>query len=230
MPKISKRFKSLRELVDKEKIYGLDEAINLVKKTATAGFKESVDVSVQLGIDAKKSDQNVRGALVLPEGSGKKVRVAVFAQGEKAEEAKSAGADIVGLEDLAAEIKGGKLDFDTLVATPDTMRIVGSLGQILGPRGLMPNPKVGTVTPDVKKAVSDAKSGQIQFRTDKGGIVHCSIGKSEFETEKLKNNFKALVEGLNKAKPAASKGVYLKKIAMSTTMGPGIRVEPQSVI
>ena len=230
MPKISKRFKSLRELVDKEKIYGLDEAINLVKKTATAGFKESVDVSVQLGIDAKKSDQNVRGALVLPEGSGKKVRVAVFAQGEKAEEAKSAGADIVGLEDLAAEIKGGKLDFDTLVATPDTMRIVGSLGQILGPRGLMPNPKVGTVTPDVKKAVSDAKSGQIQFRTDKGGIVHCSIGKSEFEAEKLKNNFKALVEGLNKAKPAASKGVYLKKIAMSTTMGPGIRVEPQSVI
>ncbi len=230
MPKISKRFKSLRELVDKEKIYGLDEAINLVKKTATAGFKESVDVSVQLGIDAKKSDQNVRGALVLPEGSGKKVRVAVFAQGEKAEEAKSAGADIVGLEDLAAEIKGGKLDFDTLVATPDTMRIVGSLGQILGPRGLMPNPKVGTVTPDVKKAVSDAKSGQIQFRTDKGGIVHCSIGKSEFEAEKLKNNFKALVEGLNKAKPATSKGVYLKKIAMSTTMGPGIRVEPQSVI
>ena len=230
MPKISKRFKSLRELVDKEKIYGLDEAINLVKKTATAGFKESVDVSVQLGIDAKKSDQNVRGALVLPEGSGKKVRVAVFAQGEKAEEAKSAGADIVGLEDLAAEIKGGKLDFDTLVATPDTMRIVGSLGQILGPRGLMPNPKVGTVTPDVKKAVSDAKSGQIQFRTDKGVIVHCSIGKSEFEAEKLKNNFKALVEGLNKAKPATSKGVYLKKIAMSTTMGPGIRVEPQSVI
>ena len=230
MPKISKRFKSLRELVDKEKIYGLDEAINLVKKTATAGFKESVDVSVQLGIDAKKSDQNVRGALVLPEGSGKKVRVAVFAQGEKAEEAKSAGADKVGLEDLAAEIKAGKLDFDTLVATPDTMRIVGSLGQILGPRGLMPNPKVGTVTPDVKKAVSDAKSGQIQFRTDKGGIVHCSIGKSEFEAEKLKNNFMALVEGLNKAKPATSKGVYLKKIAMSTTMGPGIRVEPQSVI
>ena len=167
---------------------------------------------------------------MLPEGSGKKVRVAVFAQGEKAEEAKSAGADKVGLEDLAAEIKAGKLDFDTLVATPDTMRIVGSLGQILGPRGLMPNPKVGTVTPDVKKAVSDAKSGQIQFRTDKGGIVHCSIGKSEFEAEKLKNNFKALVEGLNKAKPAASKGVYLKKIAMSTTMGPGIRVEPQSVI
>ena len=230
MPKISKRFNSLRELVDKDKIYGLDEAINLVKKTATAGFKESVDVSVQLGIDAKKSDQNVRGALVLPEGSGKKVRVAVFAQGEKAEEAKAAGADKVGLEDLAAEIKAGKLDFDTLVATPDTMRIVGSLGQILGPRGLMPNPKVGTVTPDVKKAVSDAKSGQIQFRTDKGGIVHCSIGKSEFEAEKLKNNFKALVEGLNKAKPAASKGVYLKKIAMSTTMGPGIRVEPQSVI
>jgi large subunit ribosomal protein L1 len=230
MPKISKRFNSLRELVDKDKIYGLDEAINLVKKTATAGFKESVDVSVQLGIDAKKSDQNVRGALVLPEGSGKKVRVAVFAQGEKAEEAKSAGADKVGLEDLAAEIKAGKLDFDTLVATPDTMRIVGSLGQILGPRGLMPNPKVGTVTPDVKKAVSDAKSGQIQFRTDKGGIVHCSIGKSEFEAEKLKNNFKALVEGLNKAKPAASKGVYLKKIAMSTTMGPGIRVEPQSVV
>ena len=230
MPKISKRFNSLRELVDKDKIYGLDEAINLVKKTATAGFKESVDVSVQLGIDAKESDQNVRGALVLPEGSGKKVRVAVFAQGEKAEEAKSAGADKVGLEDLAAEIKAGKLDFDTLVATPDTMRIVGSLGQILGPRGLMPNPKVGTVTPDVKKAVSDAKSGQIQFRTDKGGIVHCSIGKSEFEAEKLKNNFKALVEGLNKAKPAASKGVYLKKIAMSTTMGPGIRVEPQSVV
>ena len=230
MPKISKRFNSLRELVDKDKIYGLDEAINLVKKTATAGFKESVDVSVHLGIDAKKSDQNVRGALVLPEGSGKKVRVAVFAQGEKAEEARAAGADKVGLEDLAAEIKGGKLDFDTLVATPDTMRIVGSLGQILGPRGLMPNPKVGTVTPDVKKAVSDAKSGQIQFRTDKGGIVHCSIGKSEFEAEKLKNNFKALVEGLNKAKPAASKGVYLKKIAMSTTMGPGIRVEPQSVV
>ena len=230
MPKISKRFNSLRELVDKDRIYGLDEAIDLVKKTATAGFKESVDVSVQLGVDAKKSDQNVRGALVLPEGSGKNVRVAVFAQGEKAEEAKAAGADKVGLEDLAAEIKAGKLDFDTLVATPDTMRVVGSLGQILGPRGLMPNPKVGTVTPDVKQAVSDAKSGQVQFRTDKGGIVHCSIGKSEFEAEKLKNNFKALVEGLNKAKPTTSKGVYLKKIAMSTTMGPGIRVEPQSVI
>ena len=216
--------------MSKTQLYNLEEAVDLIKKTATAKFKESVDISIQLGIDAKKSDQTVRGALVLPEGTGKNVRVAVFAQGEKAEEAKLAGADVVGMDDLASDIKSGKIDFDLLIATPDTMRVVGALGQVLGPRGLMPNPKVGTVTTDVSKAVKDGKSGQIQFRTDKSGIVHCSVGKAEFSSDRLTANIKALVDGLNKAKPASSKGVYLKKIALSTTMGPGVRVEPSSLM
>ena len=230
MGKISKRAKEINSYVDKSKLYDLEAAVELVKKCATAKFKESVDVSIQLGIDAKKSDQTVRGALVLPEGTGKHVRVAVFAQNEKAEEAEKAGADIVGLEDLASDIKSGKLDFDLLIATPDTMRVVGTLGQVLGPRGLMPNPKVGTVTSDVAEAVKNGKAGQIQFRTDKSGIVHCSVGKAEFSSDKLKSNIRALVEGLNKAKPASSKGVYLKKVALSTTMGPGVRVEPSSLV
>tara|TARA_B100000963_G_C22609033_1_gene663994 strand:+ start:1561 stop:2253 length:693 start_codon:yes stop_codon:yes gene_type:complete len=228
--KLSKRISEVKALVSKTQLYNLEEAVDLIKKTATAKFKESVDISIQLGIDAKKSDQTVRGALVLPEGTGKNVRVAVFAQGEKAEEAKLAGADVVGMDDLASDIKSGKIDFDLLIATPDTMRVVGALGQVLGPRGLMPNPKVGTVTTDVSKAVKDGKSGQIQFRTDKSGIVHCSVGKAEFSSDRLTANIKALVDGLNKAKPASSKGVYLKKIALSTTMGPGVRVEPSSLM
>ncbi len=230
MAKLSKRISEVKALVSKTQLYNLEEAVDLIKKTATAKFKESVDISIQLGIDAKKSDQTVRGALVLPEGTGKNVRVAVFAQGEKAEEAKLAGADVVGMDDLASDIKSGKIDFDLLIATPDTMRVVGALGQVLGPRGLMPNPKVGTVTTDVSKAVKDGKSGQIQFRTDKSGIVHCSVGKAEFSSDRLTANIKALVDGLNKAKPASSKGVYLKKIALSTTMGPGVRVEPSSLM
>ncbi len=230
MAKLSKRISEVKALVSKTQLYNLEEAVDLIKKTATAKFKESVDISIQLGIDAKKSDQTVRGALVLPEGTGKNVRVAVFAQGEKAEEAKLAGADVVGMDDLASDIKSGKIDFDLLIATPDTMRVVGALGQVLGPRGLMPNPKVGTVTTDVSKAVKDGKSGQIQFRTDKSGIVHCSVGKAEFSSDRLTANIKALVDGLNKAKPASSKGVYLKKIALSTTMGPGVRVEPNSLM
>ena len=230
MAKLSKRISEVKALVNKTQLYNLEEAVDLIKKTATAKFKESVDISIQLGIDAKKSDQTVRGALVLPEGTGKNVRVAVFAQGEKAEEAKLAGADVVGMDDLASDITSGKIDFDLLIATPDTMRVVGALGQVLGPRGLMPNPKVGTVTTDVSKAVKDGKSGQIQFRTDKSGIVHCSVGKAEFSSDRLTANIKALVDGLNKAKPASSKGVYLKKIALSTTMGPGVRVEPSSLM
>jgi len=192
--KLSKRISEVKALVSKTQLYNLEEAVDLIKKTATAKFKESVDISIQLGIDAKKSDQTVRGALVLPEGTGKNVRVAVFAQGEKAEEAKLAGADVVGMDDLASDIKSGKIDFDLLIATPDTMRVVGALGQVLGPRGLMPNPKVGTVTTDVSKAVKDGKSGQIQFRTDKSGIVHCSVGKAEFSSDRLTANIKALVD------------------------------------
>ncbi len=194
MAKLSKRISEVKALVSKTQLYNLEEAVDLIKKTATAKFKESVDISIQLGIDAKKSDQTVRGALVLPEGTGKNVRVAVFAQGEKAEEAKLAGADVVGMDDLASDIKSGKIDFDLLIATPDTMRVVGALGQVLGPRGLMPNPKVGTVTTDVSKAVKDGKSGQIQFRTDKSGIVHCSVGKAEFSSDRLTANIKALVD------------------------------------
>lgn len=230
MSKFSKRVKALKQSVDKNQFYPLDSAIDLVKLSANAKFDESVDVAVQLGIDARKSDQVVRGSVVLPSGTGKTVRVAVFAQGEKATEAKEAGADIVGMEDLAAEIKAGNLNFDVVVASPDTMRVVGQLGQILGPRGLMPNPKVGTVTPDVATAVKNAKAGQVQFRTDKSGIVHCTIGRASFGPEKLKVNLLALVEALNKSKPASSKGVYLKRLALSSTMGVGVKIDSATVV
>ncbi len=229
MTKLSKRLKAIESKVDRNKFYALEDALNLVKECATAKFDESIDVAVQLGIDAKKSDQVVRGAVVLPAGTGKHVRVAVFAQGEKAEQAKAAGAEIVGMEELADQIKGGKIDFDVLIASPDTMKIVGTLGQVLGPRGLMPNPKVGTVTPDVATAVKNAKAGQVQFRVDKAGIVHASIGRRSFEPAALKSNLLALLEALNKAKPPASKGVYLKKVAVSSTMGAGVRVDQASI-
>jgi large subunit ribosomal protein L1 len=205
------------------------DALSLVKQYATAKFDESIDVAVQLGIDAKKSDQVVRGAVVLPNGTGKTKRVAVFAQGAKAEEAKAAGADIVGMDDLAAEIKAGKMDFDVVIASPDTMRVVGTLGQVLGPRGLMPNPKVGTVTADVAQAVRNAKAGQVQFRVDKAGIVHATIGRRSFDSDKLQGNLQALIDALNKAKPASSKGIYLKKVALSSTMGVGARVDVATI-
>ncbi|GBG16017.1 large subunit ribosomal protein L1 [Novimethylophilus kurashikiensis] len=229
MAKISKRVVALRAKVDRTKAYSLDEALSLVKETATAKFDESVDAVVNLGIDARKSDQLVRGALVLPHGTGKTSRVAVFAQGVNADAAKAAGADIVGFEDLAEQIKGGMMDFDVVIATPDAMRIVGALGQILGPRGLMPNPKVGTVTPNVAEAVKNAKAGQVQYRTDKAGIIHCTIGRASFGVDALKGNLLALVEALNKAKPASSKGVYLKKMSVSSTMGAGVRVDQASL-
>lgn len=226
--KPSKRQQALPK-VERTKSYAVAEALALVKKAATAKFDESIDVAVNLGVDAKKSDQVVRGSVVLPAGTGKKVRVAVFAQGEKAEAARAAGADIVGLEDLAEQIKAGKIDFDIAIASPDTMRVVGQLGQILGPRGLMPNPKVGTVTPDVAAAVRNARAGQVQYRTDKGGIVQCSIGRASFSAEQLKANLDALVDALNKAKPQNQKGIYLKKMSVSSTMGPGVRVEIASM-
>ena len=225
----SKRVKAIQAKVERNKAYVIDEALNLVKDCATAKFDESIDVAVHLGVDAKKSDQVVRGSVVLPAGTGKSVRVAVFAQGEKAEQAKAAGAEIVGMEDLAEKIKAGVFDFDTLIASPDTMRIVGTLGQILGPRGLMPNPKVGTVTPDVATAVKNAKAGQIQFRVDKGGIVHATIGRRSFESQALKSNLVALLDALSRAKPASSKGVYLRKVALSSTMGVGVRVDQASL-
>ena len=227
--KLSKRQKASANLVERSKTYAALDAMKLMKQAATAKFDESVDVAVNLGIDAKKSDQTVRGSVVLPAGTGKKVRVAVFAQGDKAVAAKTAGADIVGMEDLAEQIKAGKMDFDVLIASPETMRIVGQLGQILGPRGLMPNPKVGTVTPDVANAVKNAKAGQVQYRADKAGIVQCTIGLASFEPEALCENLKALVDALNKAKPASSKGIYLQKLSVSSTMGPGIRVDVASV-
>jgi len=227
--KLSKRQKPFASLVQRNKPYPALDAMKLMKQAATAKFDESVDVAVNLGIDAKKSDQTVRGSVVLPAGTGKKVRVAVFAQGDKATAAKAAGADIVGMEDLAEQIKAGKMDFDVIIASPDTMRIVGQLGQILGPRGLMPNPKVGTVTPDVSTAVKNAKAGQVQYRADKAGIVQCTIGLASFEPEALCENLKALVEALNKAKPPSSKGIYLQKLSVSSTMGPGIRVDVASV-
>ncbi|MCX7628005.1 MAG: 50S ribosomal protein L1 [Methylophilaceae bacterium] len=230
MAKISKRVAAIRAKVDRSRLYSVDEALALVKETATAKFDESVDAAINLGVDARKSDQIVRGALVLPHGTGKTSRVAVFAQGSNAEAAKAAGADIVGFEDLAEQIKGGMMDFDVVIATPDAMRIVGTLGQILGPRGLMPNPKVGTVTPNVAEAVKNAKAGQVQYRTDKTGIVHCTIGRASFDVEKLKGNLLALVEALNKAKPASSKGVYLKKVSVSSTMGVGIRIDQASLL
>ncbi len=229
MSHVSKRQKTWPTLVQANKSYSLGEALGLVKKGATAKFDESIDAAVNLGIDAKKSDQTVRGSVVLPAGTGKKVRVAVFAQGDKAAAAKAAGADIVGLEDLAESIKAGKIDFDVAIASPDTMRVVGGLGQILGPRGLMPNPKVGTVTPDVAAAVKNAKAGQVQFRADKAGVVQCSIGRASFTPEQLQENLQALVEALNKAKPATSKGIYLKKLSVSSTMGPGVRVDVASL-
>ena len=229
MAKITKKQKALAGKVDSNKLYPLDNALAIVKECATAKFDESIDVAVQLGIDAKKSDQVVRGAVVMPSGTGKTKRVAVFEQGAKAEEAKAAGADIVGMDDLAAEIKGGKMDFDVVIASPDTMRVVGTLGQILGPRGLMPNPKVGTVTPDVAQAVRNAKAGQVQFRVDKAGIVHATIGRRSFEADKLVANLRALIDALNKAKPASSKGIYLRKVAVSSTMGVGARVDVATI-
>ncbi|WP_018149680.1 50S ribosomal protein L1 [Leeia oryzae] len=229
MAKISKRLKELRSKVDSNKLYAIDDALALIKETASAKFDESVDVSVNLGVDARKSDQVVRGSVVLPRGTGKTVRVAVFAQGANAEAAKAAGADIVGFEDLAEQIKGGMMDFDIVIATPDAMRIVGQLGQVLGPRGLMPNPKVGTVTPDAATAVKNAKAGQVQYRTDKGGIIHCTIGRASFDAAALRENFGALIEALVKAKPASSKGVYLRKVAVSSTMGLGVRVDTATV-
>ena len=228
-PRLSKRMKTVRGKVDHAKFYPIDDALKLVKDTAVAKFDESIDVAVQLGIDPKKSDQVVRGAVVLPNGTGKTKRVAVFAQGDKAKAAEEAGADIVGFEDLAARIKEGFMDFDVVIASPDAMRVVGQLGQILGPRGLMPNPKVGTVSPDVVQAVKNAKAGQVQYRTDKGGIVQCTIGRASFTPEQLKTNLVALIEALNKAKPAGTKGIYLKKISVSSTMGAGVRVDTSTL-
>lgn len=225
----SKRLRAAAEKVEREKLYDLTDALGLVKEMTCAKFDETIDVSVVLGINARKSDQNVRGATVLPKGTGKQVRVAVFAEGDDAEAAKAAGADIVGLQDLADKIKAGDIDFEVCIATPATMRVVGQFGQILGPRGIMPNPKVGTVTTDVAKAVSDAKSGQVQFRNDKGGIIHCPIGKASFSPEDLETNLNALVEALIKSKPASSKGQYIRRVFVSSTMGPGVKVERTSI-
>ena len=225
----SKRIRAMREQIETGKSYGIDEALELLKSLSKVKFTESVDVAVRLGVDPRKSDQVVRGALVLPYGTGKSVRVAVFAQGENAEKAEAAGADIVGMDDLAETIKGGTIDFDVCIATPDAMRVVGKLGQVLGPRGLMPNPKVGTVTTDVETAVKNAKAGQVQFRNDKGGIVHSTIGKADFDVNALRENLQALVGELVKAKPPSAKGQYLRKIAVSTTMGPGLTVDTSSL-
>jgi len=226
MAKLSKRAKALRAKVERQKPYPLADALALVKECAVAKFDESIDVAVQLGVDPKKSDQVVRGSVVLPAGTGKSVRVAVFTQGDKVEAAKAAGADIVGMEDLAEQVKAGNLNFDVVIASPDAMRIVGTLGQILGPRGLMPNPKVGTVTPDVATAVKNAKAGQVQYRTDKAGIIHATIGRASFDVEQLGTNVRALVEALNRARPASAKGIYLRKVALSSTMGAGVKVDP----
>ena len=229
MPHISKRRKAFLDKVDRNKTYAAAEALKLVKDTATAKFDEAIDVAVNLGIDAKKSDQVVRGSVVLPRGTGKKVRVAVFAQGANAEKAKNAGADVVGFDDLAEKIKGGFMDFDVVIATPDAMKVVGPLGQVLGPRGLMPNPKVGTVSPNVEEAVRNAKGGQVQYRADKAGIVQCTIGRASFTPEQLRDNLAALVDALNKAKPAATKGIFLKKLSVSSTMGVGVKVDVASL-
>ena len=229
MAKLSKRARAFKEKVDAAKVYPLEEAVGLLKELATVKFNETVEVAVNLGIDAKKSDQAVRGATTLPHGTGSDVRVAVFTQGEAADKAKAAGADFIGMEDLAEQIKGGMMDFDVVIASPDAMRVVGQLGQVLGPRGLMPNPKTGTVTPDVETAVNNAKAGQVRYRTDKNGIVHGGIGKIDFEPGAIKGNLEALLADLKKAKPAAAKGVYLKKISLSTTMGPGIVIDQGSV-
>ena len=229
MAQPGKRIRSLNEKVDPEKLYPLNDALGLLKELSSAKFDETVDVAVNLGINAKKSDQNVRGATVLPRGTGKTVRVAVFAEGDNAEAATAAGADIVGLEDLADNVKKGIIDFDLCIATPDTMRVVGQLGQILGPRGIMPNPKVGTVTTDVTSAVKDAKSGQVQFRIDKAGVIHCPIGKASFESGDLEENLNSLVSALIKAKPASAKGQYIRRVSLSSTMGPGIKVDRSSI-
>jgi large subunit ribosomal protein L1 len=225
MANVSKRVKKITGLVDRTKLYDVSTALGLVKQTATAKFDESVDVAVNLGIDAKKSDQVVRGSVVLPRGTGKTVRVAVFAQGANAEKAKNAGADVVGFDDLADKVKGGFMDFDVVIATPDAMKVVGPLGQILGPRGLMPNPKVGTVTPNVEEAVKNAKGGQVQYRADKAGIVQCTIGRASFDVAALAENLEALMGAINKAKPSSAKGIYLKKISVSSTMGVGVRID-----
>jgi len=229
MAKLSKRQQAIQQRVTPGKLYPLEEAVGLLKELAKAKFTESVDVSVNLGVDPRKSDQVVRGSTVLPNGTGKQVRVAVFAQGANAEAAQQAGADIVGFEDLAESIKAGKLDFDVVIASPDAMRVVGPLGQILGPRGLMPNPKVGTVTPDVATAVTNAKAGQVRYRTDKTGIIHCGIGKVDFATEHLRENLQALLVDLKKAKPSTSKGVYVRRVTLSTTMGPGLGVDQSTL-
>ncbi len=229
MARLSKKQKLIKEKIDSDKQYGAIEAFDLIKELPRAKFTESVDVSINLGVDPRKSDQVVRGSTVLPKGTGKTVRVAVFAQGEKADIAKEAGADIVGFEDLAEAVKKGEMDFDVVIATPDAMRVVGQLGQILGPRGLMPNPKVGTVTPDVKTAVINAKSGQVQYRTDKAGIVHCSIGKVDFDSADLLENLNSLMDALVKAKPSSAKGIYLQKISVSSTMGPGLSIDQASL-
>lgn len=226
---MSKRYKAIATKVDRNKLYAVTEALSLVKENAQAKFDESIDIAVNLGIDARKSDQLVRGSVVLPRGTGKSVRVAVFAQGVKAEEALAAGADIVGFDDLAATIKAGTMDFDVLIASPDAMRLVGQLGQILGPRGLMPNPKVGTVAADVAKAVKNAKAGQVQYRNDKNGIIQCTIGRASFEPEALRENMIALIDALIKAKPATTKGVFMKKVSISSTMGVGIRLDQSSI-
>jgi large subunit ribosomal protein L1 len=222
---MSKRVEKNTTMVDRARAYELKAALDLVKKTATAKFDESVDVAVNLGIDVKKSDQVVRGSVVLPRGTGKTVRVAVFTQGANVEAAKKAGADVVGFDDLAEKIKGGFMDFDVVIASPDAMKVVGPLGQVLGPRGLMPNPKVGTVTPNVAEAVKNAKGGQVQYRADKAGIVQCTIGRASFEVEALAENFEALLGAINKSKPTAMKGIYLKKVSVSSTMGVGVRVD-----
>jgi large subunit ribosomal protein L1 len=229
MAKLTKRQKAIQEKVEVGKQYAADDAFALLKELAVVKFKESVDVSINLGVDPRKSDQVVRGSTVLPNGTGKTVRVAVFAQGPNADAATEAGADIVGFDDLAADVKAGKMDFDVVIATPDAMRVVGQLGQILGPRGLMPNPKVGTVTPNVAEAVKNAKAGQVRYRTDKGGIIHCPIGKVDFEGSALRENLVALLADLNKAKPSSAKGVYIQRVTVSSTMGPGLSLDQSSL-
>jgi len=229
MARLTKRMKTIREKVDATRDYDVNEAIALLKELATAKFTESVDVSVNLGIDARKSDQNVRGATVLPNGTGRDVRVAVFTSGDNVEKAKAAGADLVGMEDLAEQVKKGEMNFDVVIATPDAMRVVGQLGQVLGPRGLMPNPKTGTVTPDVETAVKNAKAGQVRYRNDKNGIIHCTIGRVDFEDAKLKENLEALLAALKKAKPANAKGSYIKRVALSTTMGAGVKLDQSTL-
>ncbi|MCX7087426.1 MAG: 50S ribosomal protein L1 [Methylococcales bacterium] len=230
MAKLSKKAKIVKSKIDTNKHYLIGDALALLKELATAKFAESVDVSVKLGVDPRKSDQNVRGATVLPNGTGKSVRVAVFAQGANAEAALAAGADIVGMDDLAEQVKKGEMNFDVVIASPDAMRVVGQLGQILGPRGLMPNPKVGTVTPDVATAVKNAKSGQVRYRTDKGGIIHCTVGKISFDADAIQQNLEALLADLRKAKPTAAKGIYMRKITLSTTMGPGLTIDHSSLV